>query len=184
MCVKLTQLDTCTKIADLRLEADDGVKVTMASKTSKLDQAFKHFHEKNYKKAAELFEKVLEDDDNGYEVKGEAGKFLSICNRQLEAESGEEENSLKFVSYYMNVGEYEKATGILSKMDASPGTAEFLLAEMAMEREDEEEACKLLVKAIEANADNRGYALNSIVFAPHLTKGSFDFLHKKDKDSE
>jgi len=156
----------------------------MASKTNQLDQAFKQFHDKKFKKAAELFEKVVNDDEKDIEVKAQAGKFLSICQRQLAEEAKEDENSLKFVSYYMNIGDYEKATEILTKIDASPGTAEFLLAEMAMERENEEEACKLLVKAIEANADNRGYALNSIVFAPHLTKGSFDFLHNKENEAE
>ena len=151
----------------------------MAAKKTPFDAAFKLFSDKQFKKAAASFEKILADESLELGTKVAVTKYLNICNKQLgDSKETGDENSLAFVSYYMNVGEFGKARDILANIETTKGTADYLLAEMAIEEdENEEKACEHLAKAVEANADFRGYALNSIVFAPFLSKESFGFLH-------
>lgn len=155
----------------------------MASKKSPFDQAVQQFNAKNYKKAAAEFEKIIGAKDADETKKAIAKKYLAICERQMaEPKKENSEPSLAQVSYLMNIGEFDQAKDILAKIETTPGTQDFLLAEMAIEEENEEVACEHLTKAIEANSDFRGYALNSIVFSPHLSNEAFSFLQTKKED--
>lgn len=155
----------------------------MPAKKKPFDAAFKQYSDKQFKKAADSFEKLLADESLDLGVKVAAKKYLGICQKLLNKPAeDQDENSLVFVSYYMNLGEFDKAREILANIETTEGTTDYLLAEMAMEEEEEEKASEYLAKAVEANVDFRGYALNSIVFAPHISKESFGFLHANQEE--
>jgi len=155
----------------------------MAAKKSPIDLACTQFQDKNFENAAVLFEKIIGEEDQLPSVAAVARKYLRICKQQIAlAKEAQPKDSLAYVSFLMNSGDFEKAREILANVNTSLGTKEFLLAEMAIEEDKESQAVNHLKKAIEDNKDFRGYALNSIVLAPHVNKEAFGFLQSKTNE--
>ncbi len=150
------------------------------SQNANLNKAFKFFREKKFEKASENFARLEADEKVPSWIKLRINQFHKIAEAQMAVNDQEDDCSLKIISYYMNLGEYEKADKILEEWDAPAGEKAYLRAEMAIEQDDSERAISYLEEAIEANACNRGYALNSPSFAPFLKSEAFEFLREKE----
>ena len=144
-----------------------------------MDKAFKLFHEKKFKKAKQAFDQIVNDDSVDAWIKMRIRQFITISDLASEGGDQTPEMDVKTVSYLLNQKAYDKAEGILEKLDISKGDKLFLRAEIAMERKDSEKAVTYLRQAIEADPNNRGYALNSPSFAESLKLEEFQFLREK-----
>lgn len=151
-----------------------------------LDLAIQQFHDKNWKKADKAFSDLLADGSVSNQIKHRARQYQVIVDRKLNGFSADEEASdMKLVSYHMNLGERDSAREILNNSSAiSEGARLTLQAEMAVEEEQLEEAVSLLQKAIEISTDNRGYALNSPVFAAVINQPEFEFLRQSQDEEQ
>ncbi len=143
------------------------------------EKAFKLFHNKDYAKAGEAFDGLLENEETPDWIKVKIKQYKNIADRKAAGPGEEEPHSLKTVSYHMNLGEFETASQQLDGLDLPDGTRFFLRAEMSLEQEDVDSAVDYLKQAIEADSTNTGYALNSPVFGPYLKEEAFEFLREK-----
>ncbi|CAM2007669.1 hypothetical protein [Acanthopleuribacter pedis] len=145
-----------------------------------LDSAVQQFNKKNWEQAAKAFNELLADESVTNQIKHRIRQYQVIVDRKLNGSSADDEASdMKLVSYHMNMGERDRAREILNNSSSiDEGAKLTLLAEMAVEEEQLEEAVSLLEKAIEISTDNRGYALNSPVFAAVVNQPEFEFLRQ------
>lgn len=146
--------------------------------TALYEKAFKLFYDKNYPKATVEFNKLIALDGTPDWVKVKIRQFQNIVDARTAAPTEPDVHSLKTVSYHMNLGEFQTASDQLDGLDLPDGTRFFLRAEMSLEQEDIESAVDYLKQAIEAEAANTGYALNSPVFGPYLKEEAFEFLRE------
>ena len=185
--VKLTSMAGCNTmwrhVCKLRPTAMNGVFFSMTASKS-IDKAFKLFNEKKYKQAAKEFETITGKDDVDPWIKIKIKQYQVIANQQLSDRVGIDEPALKTVSYLMNLGEYDKAEKILEDLDTTEAVKAFLLAEIRIEQENEEEAVTYLKKAIDLDPCNVGYALNSPSFANVLNEEAFQFLRELSQGEE
>jgi len=144
----------------------------------KVDTAFKLFQDKDYKKAIAAFDKLIVDDSLPPWVAPRLRQFRTISDRALNRVVHQETVSLGTVSYFMNLGNYDKAEAVLENVDLTEGQKAYLIAEMKIEQNDHPGAAEYLKKAIGLDPCNVGYALNSSSFATHLKAEEFQFLRK------
>jgi len=148
---------------------------------SALDSAFTKFQEKKYEDAAKAFGKILDTGDLPSWQKSRIEQYKLMAERAAEPADKNQPPSVREVSFLMNRGDYKGAKAVLKKLDIPDGGTDYLMAEIAAEEEDMDSAVKHLKKAIEASSHNRGYALNSPSWAPHLNKEELAFL-REDAD--
>jgi len=142
-----------------------------------LNQAFKWFGEKNYKKAGEAFLKLLKDPKTDEWVKSRVKQYHRIVEDRLGKKTKTVNSpSMAEVSVLMNLGEFGEAKKLIAKTKIPEDAALFLKSEIALEEGDTKSASSLLEKAIDLNQDNRGYARNCPSFQPFLNDAEFQFL--------
>lgn len=147
------------------------------SDSMKLNQAFKWFGEKNFKKANEAFLKLLEDPKTDDWVKNRVLQFRRIVELHLDQrQTNRNAPTMADISGFMNRGDFSKAKQLIAKTEIPEDAALFLKSEIALEEGDKKSASEFLEKAIGLNQDNRGYAKNSPSFQPYLNDAEFRFL--------
>ena len=149
--------------------------------TKQTDKAFQLFNDRQFDQAVTAFKALIDDAETASWMKIRLRQYLAIAERKVSGTDAPEP-SLKTLSYYINMKQYDTAAKVLEQVDLSEGDKTYLAAEIAIEKKDLEEAVTLLKKAISLNKHNAGYALNSPSFAPHLSDDAFNFL--RDGQSE
>ncbi len=122
-------------------------------------QAVPLAHEKQWQKAADLFEQVIEHSD-GRQLTDRARQYLTICNRYLSAPVEVDDPYLQAV-IAKNKGEITEALEICaSRGDAGDERYLYLQASLEALNGDAEAAVENLRSAIEAEPKNRIHAFH------------------------
>ena len=147
--------------------------------TKQLDNAFEMFANKNYKGASAAFA-TLCTKGLPVHVNRRLKQFKTISDRILTPNNEQAASDLSNLSALMNLEKFDEAEAMVGEIEMSESDASYLLAEIHLENDDKEKALEQLQKAIELDAANKGYALNSPVFMPHLNSDEFCFLKIKE----
>jgi len=148
-------------------------------------QAIEVFRKKDFKKALELFDKIMKKykDSESYSVQEYIGKskvYYSICNSKLnpiKIELTTDEDYLNEGIFNLNKGDFEKAVEYLTKVMNKKGKKAFvnyLLSIIYNKKEDLEKSLDLLKKAIEEDDFYKILAYNESDF--ENLKENEDFL--------
>lgn len=148
-------------------------------------QAIEVFRKKDFKKALELFDKIMKKykDSESYSVQEYIGKskvYYSICNSKLnpiKIELTTDEDYLNEGTFNLNKGDFEKAVEYLTKVMNKKGKKAFvnyLLSIIYNKKEDLEKSLDLLKKAIEEDDFYKILAYNESDF--ENLKENEDFL--------
>jgi tetratricopeptide (TPR) repeat protein len=149
-----------------------------------VNKAFKLFYDKKFEKAGMALKKIIENDTlEGWE-KNRLGQYVEICETYMNSDEVHKSldslpDSLGSISILLNEKHYDIAGAMIDRMDLTAGTKFYLKAEMAVEQELFEEAVDFLNQAIAENPINKGIALNSPSFNPHLSDEHFEFLKEE-----
>ncbi len=148
-------------------------------------QAMEVFRKKEFKKAFELFDKIIEKykDSESYGVQEYIGKsrvYYSVCDSKLnpiKIELTSDEDYLNEGIFNLNKGDFEKAIEYLTKVKNKKGKKAFvnyLLSIIYNKREDPEKSLDFLKKAIEEDDFYKILAYNESDF--ENLKENEDFL--------
>ena len=157
----------------------------LKSISKEYSQAIEVFRKKDYKKAFELFDKIIEKykDSESYSVQEYIGKskvYYSVCDSKLnpvKIELTSDEDYLNEGIFNLNKGDFDKAIEYLEKVKNKKDKKAFvnyLLSIIYNKKEDLEKSLDLLKKAIEEDDFYKILAYNEPDF--ENLKENEDFL--------
>ncbi|MCB1050523.1 MAG: hypothetical protein H6510_06285 [Acidobacteria bacterium] len=139
--------------------------------TKALDQAFHLFTKQEYAKAKAAFGEILKDENLEPSVRIRVEQFQKMAESRSNGKADALEASVPNVVALLNQGSFDEAEKLLGKAQFEKDLAIFLQAQLEVHRGNVAKAKELLVQAIQMNPDNKGFAINSSVFGPHLKDG-------------
>lgn len=132
-------------------------------------EAMRHFNRQSYRRARELFEKVLEGPSR--ELADRARVHLAICEQRLQREAPVQLRSADDHYHYavsqINLGNYEEARAHLEKARRLAPKADhvlYALASVSALTGETDEAITLLAQAIKLRPENRFHARHDADF--------------------
>lgn len=161
-------------------DAEQACTVAPSNPNSYMARAFVHLQLGDYDKALIDFEKTLEHDPNRYDALRGQGKCLSMLGRDYEALScfnalrrinpddpdlHYELADILFAAGYLN--ECEKACKACLQLDSQYVSAYVILGMIALRKNQDDKARRLLTKAVAMEPDNP-FALNELSYLTHL----------------
>jgi hypothetical protein len=152
-------------------------------KQSAMDKAFKLFHDKDYQKAMKAFDDLIENSETPAWIKIKLRQYHRIADHKVNIQEIEENPTLGTVSYFLNIGDFDKAEKLLAGSDFSGGVKDYLRSMVHLGRGEMEKSSEFLKAAIEQQRDNAGYALHSPVFARHMNHDAFAFLRERRENA-
>lgn len=140
-----------------------------------LDSAFNAFHKRDFKKAVESFDSLLEKEKFDSAMKARIEQYRATAQKKMDQSSASLDANSANVAFLINEGRFEEAEAMLKNGEFQADLVAYLKSQMSLLQDKVDEAKGFLEEAIKLNPDNKGYAINSSVFAPHLNE-SFQFL--------
>lgn len=148
-------------------------------KKAAINKAFELFQGKDYQKALKAFDSLIADEKTPAWIKIKLRQYHRMAEDRVNQTQGEERPSLGTISYFLNLGDLEKADELITKADVHAGVKDYLRAQVFLGRGEMEKSSEYLKAAIEQHRDNAGYALHSPVFARHINHDAFAFLRER-----
>jgi tetratricopeptide (TPR) repeat protein len=165
------------KIEELGLNRNAGAAALADAALAAFENGVRLLHAKDYKAAAEIFEKIIAETDSR-QLADRARQFLNMCNQRLVSPASTEDTFLAAV-IDKNRGDLKAARQLCQKLLDSPSEDSkhfFLMASIEALSGEVDKALTLLAKAIKLDPKNRVHAYHDSDFSSLRGREEFSRL--------
>jgi tetratricopeptide (TPR) repeat protein len=155
----------------IALKANKRSEVLSMVDAKALDQAFQQFNRGQFAQAASTFQLLLQEPELDLALRNRLSQYCRMAESRCNGASNPDEVTTSQVVVLLNQGRLDQAEALLASGQLEEDLVCFLRAQIAVHRGELAAARDWLMRAIELNPDNRGFALHSPVFAPHFKDG-------------